>query len=342
MAFEAETQQRQALEQSLKDLDKFDAENLARKDLGTQLSFEQYVPTFARTLNLFRALSECSLDTVPTQVLSKLVQRANQAKTEFQVIADFSLEKYPNNPIASRTEFGNRIGESYYEHYVHIGPVISYAVRKGTDFARLEAQAKDAVALLDTTVEQNQQALKQKLKDVEATVEKVRRAAQEVGVAQHNLLFNDEAKEYLKSATTWLWITGLLAIATLIAAFGLLSLYLWGSDQFMAKLQSPNLIAVKVVIFGVLISATLWAGRVYRSNQHNYVVNKHRANALSTFETFVKGAGDDQQTKSAVLLQSTQCIFSSQPSGYIAQESDGGMYKQILEIVRGDSGQRGH
>jgi hypothetical protein len=73
---------------------------------------------------------------------------------------------------------------------------------------------------------------------------------------------------------------------------------------------------------------------MYRSQWHNHVVNKHRQNALSTFETFVKAASDEQ-TKNAVLIQATQCIFSQQPTGFVAHDSDGAPSPQILEIVRG-------
>ena len=73
---------------------------------------------------------------------------------------------------------------------------------------------------------------------------------------------------------------------------------------------------------------------MYRAHRHNFVINRHRLNALSTFEAFAK-ATDDQQIKNAVLLQATQCIFGPQPTGYISGESESEGYPQILEIVRG-------
>jgi len=69
-------------------------------------------------------------------------------------------------------------------------------------------------------------------------------------------------------------------------------------------------------------------------------VNQHRQNALSTFETFVKAAADDQ-TKGAVLLQATQAIFTPQVTGFIAQESDSGGPAQVLEIFRSASSGKG-
>jgi len=171
------------------------------------------------------------------------------------------------------------------------------------------------------------------LVEIEGTLEKVRRAAQEVGVAQHAIHFKDEAEANAASAKTWLKVTAVSAVLTL--AFGVSSLIfiVTRTPEFTAT-QSVQLAIAKIIIFSVLVTATLWSGRTYRAARHNYVVNKHRQNALSTFETFAKAATDDA-TKSAVLLQATNCIFSAQQTGYISQEeSEGGGYPHILEIVR--------
>lgn len=330
---DAEEQQRTILETLLSELNQFDVDSLVRKELGAHLNFEQFAPVFSRTLGLFKDLSECNLDNVPLQRLNQLGQRATQARSDFLKILEFSLEKYPSNPMDVRNNLGNAVANTYAEYFDTVSPVIAYSVRKGTDFSRLEKQAKETVEKLNTTVEENRVHLQDRLSDVESIIEKVRRAAQDVGVAQHNLLFSEEAREHRSAAETWLKVTAWLGGITLLASLLLFGVYLW-SDK-ADKLQLPNVITVKIIIFGILISATLWAGRIYRAHRHNYVVNKHRANALTTFETFVKGTSENQ-TKDAVLLQSTHCIFSSQPSGYITQENDGGMYKQILEIVRGD------
>jgi hypothetical protein len=76
----------------------------------------------------------------------------------------------------------------------------------------------------------------------------------------------------------------------------------------------------------------IWTGRIYRAYKHNAVVNRHRANALATFEAFAKAASD-METKNAVLLQATQCIFAPQQTGYVSGEPETTM-PPVLEIVR--------
>jgi hypothetical protein len=78
----------------------------------------------------------------------------------------------------------------------------------------------------------------------------------------------------------------------------------------------------------------MWCARNYRPNRHNYVMNKHRANALSTFESFVRAAQQDVSIKNAVLLQATSAIFAGHGSGYVGQEGEPDSPNKIIEITR--------
>ncbi|HUO14726.1 MAG TPA: hypothetical protein VMX38_07050 [Verrucomicrobiae bacterium] len=102
-----------------------------------------------------------------------------------------------------------------------------------------------------------------------------------------------------------------------------------------------QLALAKIIAFSILLSAVLWSGRIYRAHRHNYVVNKHRQNALSTFEAFAKATEGDNATKNAVLLQATQCIFSPQTTGYLPQEKEPEGSTQILEVIRGVASGKG-
>jgi len=63
-------------------------------------------------------------------------------------------------------------------------------------------------------------------------------------------------------------------------------------------------------------------------------LNKHRQNALNTFETFSKAAGTDTQTKNAVLLEATHAIFSNQQTGYLNQDGESDSPNRIIEIIK--------
>ena len=82
----------------------------------------------------------------------------------------------------------------------------------------------------------------------------------------------------------------------------------------------------------------LWSSRNYKAHRHNNVINRHRANALSTFKVFVDSSKDDIATKNALLLKSAEAIFSPAITGYLTKEPDNQGTPQILEIVRNING----
>ncbi|GAB1402311.1 hypothetical protein MASR1M68_12220 [Elusimicrobiota bacterium] len=65
----------------------------------------------------------------------------------------------------------------------------------------------------------------------------------------------------------------------------------------------------KIIIFSSLFFLLTLAFKSYKASKHNEILNKHRQNAITTFEKFVKSANDDK-TKNAVLLQTVNAICS--------------------------------
>ena len=331
---EDEKNERQRLDQALAKLAEITPESLVRREeLGAALSFESGAPYFSRTLKLFRDLANCSLDGLPHAALRPLADVATDALTRFEAIRSFSIEKYPQNSIQQRDTFINEIRDYHDTVYQVVTPHIAYSVRKGTDFEALEREARETLKNIKSVQEDQIRSQKALEGEVNAIVESIRRAAAEVGVAQHSIHFKGESDYHAKASLRWLIATVGIAVATL--GFG--GYTVWYYSTLSTPLdsgQSIQIAVAKIIIFTVLYFAMIWGGRNYRAHRHNYVVNKHRQNALSTFEAFVKAATDDQ-TKNAVLLQSTQAIFAPQVSGYLGKETEGQPSSQVLEIIRG-------
>ncbi|HWP23738.1 MAG TPA: hypothetical protein VNM15_06080 [Candidatus Binatia bacterium] len=336
---EQEKAARQGLESSLQALAAITPEELVRTEqLGTALDFSQGTEVFARTLGLFRSLQESNLDNVPHNILTQLTQFANEAASTFKQIQSFDPSGQ-NNPASVRDNLIQQVANQYQSSFPHIAPVIAYSVRRGTDFERLERDARGTVEELNRMKRESDTKASALVSDAQATLEQVRRAAAEVGVAQHAVHFKQEATDHLDRSKKWLWATGVAAVTTL--AFALWTVYFYATKAIeLSTTQSVQLAVSKVIVFSLLYFGIVWSARMYRSQWHNYVVNKHRQNALSTFETFVKAASDDQ-TKNAVLIQATHCIFSPQVTGFVAHDTEAASSPQILEIVRGVVTQKG-
>lgn len=76
-----------------------------------------------------------------------------------------------------------------------------------------------------------------------------------------------------------------------------------------------------------------WSARNYRAQRHNEVVNRHRQNALRTFETFAVAA-TEPATKDAVLIAAAKSIFEAQRSGYLVGELEKVPSGAVIEILK--------
>lgn len=335
--FEQEQKEYQKLRQVLDSLKAINPESLVRTDvLGKDLNFEAGLPVFQRTLGLFHDLSECNLENFPFETLNQIWGQANDALTLFQQIQNFSLQQHPQNPVQARDSLVTQLRDKWHQYYQHITPHISYAIRRGTDFDALEREARGTLALQKQLGTEFQTEKGKILAEMQGALDRVRQAAAEAGVAQHAIHFRTEAEYHKKQALWWLVATGAFAVATIV--YALYSLGPQLNDLSATTIpRAIQLVVPRLVVIFVLTFGLVWSARNFGASRHNFVVNRHRQNALSSFETFVKGAGDPQ-TKDAVLLQATQSIFVPQDSGFVRSEGSPNPGGHIVEVVRGLSG----
>ena len=331
---EEETAARDKLSTALAELAEITPQSLVRREeLGTTMSFADGLTHFERTLKLFRDLHDCQLHGVPHSVLNQLATDSETARAEFKGVQDFSPESQPENPVAARDNLINTIRDRYDHYYTVITPHISYAIRKGTDFETLERTAREVVAEIGnigSEVQEGKAALERETGEILASM---RKAVAEAGVSQHNIHFSEEAGRQEEAAKGWLKATVAFAVFALTLAVYSVGYYSF-TEVELGVSRTIQLVVAKVVAFSVLSFGFVWSAKNYRAHRHNFVVNRHRQNALSTFEAFVKAASDDDDIKNAVLLRATEAIFSPAASGYVEQEREGQMTPQVIEVLR--------
>jgi len=318
----------EALSKNLDVISKTQVEDLIRPELGGELNFESGRETFSRNLKLFKDLSNCNLENIPVATLEQLNSKVGDFITRMKKVKDFSANQ--TSPVNVRDSIVKEFQNQYQTYFTSIHPIISYSIRKGTDFEKLENQAKETVKKLIDIQSKFQEDVNSKLKESESILNKIRDAAANVGVAQHSSHFEIEAGENYEASIKWFWGTIFMAILTI--GWGIGSVFLYPNIDDTAKII--QFVVSKIIILSALYYGLVWSAKNFKALRHNYIVNKHRQNALKTFETFVKAAGDDMQTKNAVLLQATYSIFSSQNSGYNSVDPDSENPNKIVEIIK--------
>lgn len=332
MAIPDVDEKREVLQKNLDELLEFTPEKLARDDLGESLSFAEAREVIEGTLQLFRQLNNANLIEVPYQTLQKFDEYTQDAIQKLTQIEEFSLEKHSQNPLQARNKIVTQLYQSYAEYFDYISPRLAFLERGEADVETLTKQAQASAEEMEKLRAKHASELQAFRADAEQILESLRGAAAEGGVSQHAGHFKQEADDHKKQGKFWLKVTTRLAAVTALLAAGVAGWYLWG-DVPLTTEQMVQVGIAKLVFFSVLYFGIVWSARNFRSQQHNFVVNKHRQNALGTFQAFAKAASDET-TKNAVLLRATEAIFNPGISGYVSGEGDKSGSPQIFEILR--------
>jgi hypothetical protein len=328
-SLQEEEKEREMLVKSLSELTAINPDDLVRKEqLGNELSFESGLPVFRRTLDLFKELNDINLEIIPQNFLNSIKSQINDAIEKFKKIREFTSNQ--SNPASVRNQLISNLQEQYGSYFGTLHTILSYAHKKETDLTRLENDAKEILKFMNESKDYLATEQRKALDETNSVLDKVRQAAAEVGVAQHATHFETEAKYHLKQSFWWMIST--IVLASLTIGWGITSFFLFPHSSEVNGVL-PAIISKLIILVG-LYYGLVWSAKNYKSNRHNFVVNTHRQNSLKTFETFVKAAGSDNETKNAILLQATKTIFGYQPSGYVSNEADSDNTPNYFEIIK--------
>ncbi len=307
-------------------------ESLVRRgDLGSTGCFEELRPRFGRILGRFGRLKACLLDNVPYGVLQKLNALGNRALSVFERINLYSTED--PNARQVRRQLGSDVDGFDLESYELAAKVFATEESRDEELEQLRQGLREESNAL-SNVKQRAEDVLQETHDVLA---QARAVVAEAGVSQHAMHFKEAANEYSKNGKRWLTATVISAVLAVGYTVFLFWLYMEYGNPDVKTGHSIQLAILKLLPLSILYSGLLWCAKNYRSQRHNYVISKHRHDALSTFEAFVKAAGDEQ-TKNAVLIQATQAVFSPQASGFVSQDLEGVQGPQVIELFRHATG----
>lgn len=309
----------------------FDTDTLPREDeLGQGLSFKGAVLPARKLIGLYKQLSLSALDDIPDQLLAKIKTRANADLNLFQQVLDFDLNK--EHPTSVRDSYVQHIFDAYPGAFTILHPYISYGVSKSADFQRMETDARAAFQSITDHGKQITQQLDESRVEAHRVLEDVRRVAAEQGVSQQAIYFKNESQMHSDSADKWRcttnWFAGALGVYSILTLF--LHKITWLTPE--DNIQSLQLVVSKLLIFGVLSYMLFLSAKNFLSQKHNAIVNKHRQNALMTFEALVDASGSNDG-KEVILAHASACIFSPQDTGYVKPGADSGSSKSIVELL---------
>lgn len=309
-----------------------DVESLTSKIEWGSVNFKASTNDLNDIIAMVKPLGSLPIRILPETPAQEINGQLSSVLQVISKIGDFSLQgNAEENRNAIQRELNNQIPRLYNSIAPHAAYLALYAGDLDRTIQTLEQTRLEATSEVSTL----RQYLEASKSQIEEILQSAREAAGSAGVGAFSSDFSEQADTQDKEASKWLWAAGLFGAASIIAAA---ASYFLPVQPDATPAQIVQLTTSKVVVLGLLLSATYWSSRQFRALRHQIAVNRHRANALKTFQAFVKAAADDN-TRDAVLLETTRSIFAIAPSGYLSAQADSSAQDglKIVEMIRGSS-----
>lgn len=330
MANQSNTEQ---LKNNLEKILEYKEKNLIERSDWGAINFSDYEFTFQRLWELTDHLNILPVEYLNDNVSKTAANRINGVISHIEKIDQFDLAS-ETNPTEKRNNLGNQLNSLVDQLYNDIAIWIPFLAYQKGDVAKNIEELNSAITTAKEKTEKAKEDIGEKHTEIDQIISQAREASAEAGAAVFTEEFHNEAEEQFTESNTWLKATiGLAASTGLVAIVFLLNSY-FGWILPENNHQAWVFISAKITIFVLLFSATFWAGKIYRALRHQASTNKRRALGLKTFQAF-SAAAPDEQTKSAVLMETTRSIFANTATGFIeSKENTLGSDPKVIEIIK--------
>ena len=287
------------------------------------------------------------LDALPLEHLTNNQARAISRQIEscsniLQTVAEFSVDEGGYVPSHRRDEIANEVGSAAETLLETTAPQIPYLAYKRGDVADNISNLRRVLRESEDALENSIAETTSKKTEIDRIVAAAREAAASAGVATFTQEFDDESRKLGAQSRAWLIATGLLAVATLSQIVIPMEWFALIQTE-SASLTMIQAVFTKAASITILLTCTIWSGRIYRALVHQSSVNRHRALSLRTFQAFAEAA-DDPHIKDAVLLEATRAIFGSSTTGLVEHDPGNAAQPNMLALnnLPGPNNQKGH
>jgi hypothetical protein len=315
---------RESLEKAAILLDK---ELNSRSSWG-ELNFSDAADDVGRTKHIISNLKLMPLEALTDTNVSQLTSAIDGATVHLTKVDQF---KIVDNAVSQRASLVQQIHAATDNLTSIAGPLIPFLAYQRGDVAANIQKLSSSVIQAQEIIGSAKKSAELELVEIKKVSAEARAAAAKAGAAHFTTDFEEEVKTNRKSAGRWLIATGVFAGLTILIA--LFSLMVALNNPNLTTSQLLQILVAKVIVLSVLFTATIWCGRLYKASLHQAATNRHRALSLMTFTAF-SAAASDEQTRNAVLLETTRAIFGSSSTGYLDDKGTDESGLKIIEIIK--------
>lgn len=305
----------------------FSKETLIHRPEWGEISFKDASSDLDRIFDIINFFKVLPFNILPDDSLNLIINSVTAINNHFDTINNFSITK--DNPAQIRDQYIAQTVTHADNLYKNATPWIPFLAYQQGDVAQNIKSLTQAVKDTEKLINDTKTTIEIKAKEIQDIINTAREASAGAGAAVFTQDFSNESINLKTNATSWLRVTGILAIGTVLIALGM---WLFAEGNLDTG-QLWQKFGTKVAVIAILFSATLWCAKIYKALMHQSSINRHRALSIQTIQAFVASVADVQM-KDAVVLEATKSIFGNVTTGYIesTNSSDGDL--KILEVAR--------
>jgi hypothetical protein len=316
------------LADAIKQTIEFQNKSLVSRPEWGAINFSNAKHDLQRIFSLLSYLAILPLEYLTDQATNQIKNEINQTRPHLEQIDKFNIEQ-PNAP-QTRDGLITQVHQDADRLYTVASAWIPFLAYQKGDVSQNIEKLSTSISTANEMVEKAKGEIETKAKEIDNIITKAKEASAGAGAAVFTHEFNNEATKLSGQAEKWLIAIASLGLVTLIVA---VLTWFW-TQQGLDIGQIWQKVASKFIVLSILITATLWCGKIYKALMHQSAMNRHRALSLQTFQAFT-AAASDIQTKDAVLLEATRSIFTQGITGYVDSASTSADSEaRVIEIVK--------
>lgn len=304
---------------------KVPTEEIVQTERLGELSFSEDKHLVYAIKDLVAQLADLDTFKLPFKTINDLIGALQSLWDSMNALKNFDINR--GNPSVEKQKKSNQLHQAYADNFNLITSVISAIPEKKNDLDNLESELRAKIAENEATADKI-------LNDLYDTLEAAQKAAGEVGIAANAKIFEQEAESFNSKSRRWLYASITSIFLTLL--FLIIQAYSPPEIKSGQSGSLANFILNRLLFMSVLLYTVSFSVKNYRASNHNATVNRHRNNALLSFQVFAEATKDDVQMRNAVIMEATRSIFSNQPTGYsdrAGNSSEGS--STVIEVIKG-------
>jgi hypothetical protein len=305
----------------LRDIVSFREVDLIRRPEWGDVSFEDTEADIAHILDLCETLKSLPIAFIPDGELRNITSQLRKAVQLLKGIDKFKVSAH--NATNTRGTYHNELKS--------LADQLTTALASWIPYLRgLDGTWQAMGDRLRKVVSEATEALAKAKQEATSIVEAAREAAAVAGTVAFAEYFEHETAKLEKSAGSWLRVASVIALGTIAVA-----MVMW---HFPSTAESPaeawQALGTRFFLLSMMLTTTLWCGRMYKALRHQAAVTRHRHLSLLTFQAFL-GSTADEGTKNAVLMEATRAVFANVSTGFISPKGgDDTESSRIVEIMK--------